>query len=355
MSREVSPAIRNSLLSAFNSAVDSHDFTTSSLSTVQLLLLLSVNDVLADKYGRPGQAVHDAARMGVEIALHRNISPTFAPIAQLHRRARVWGSVMIADRWCSVRQGQMPSLDLSHADAPLPFSYPDHVSEPDMTLAPCFAFHLTMARLAELLGRAYQMTGTPAGLGRSDDLKLLLWQRDYEEWVEGLPAHWPYSFCLETPEASSILSLLAVAVLYTFSQPFFWPTAPIPANLTYRPPSKWIQDLQSRSFAAIQWVTTNAGQYYLDMWSMLIHPFLCCLLVQAKSLRSGDPLAAVTLDQGIQSVEDWAKHGKGWPLMHLPRDAILSKVQILKMEQALVFPWIPALMSKSFDDHGSNT
>ncbi|WVW85172.1 hypothetical protein I302_107210 [Kwoniella bestiolae CBS 10118] len=344
MSRDVPSAIRDSLLTALNAAVEAHDFDTSSLSTVQLLLLLSVNDVLANEIGRPGRAVYNATRMATEIALHRNVSPTFSAVSHLHRRARVWGACIIADRWCSVRQGQMPSLDLSHADAPLPFSYPDHVVEPDLTLTPCFIFHLAMTRLAELLGRAYHLTGTPAGLARADDLKLLLWQRDFEAWVEGLPAHWPYSFRLETPEAGSILSLLAVSVLYTFVQPFFWPTAPIPPNLTYRPPAKMMEDLQTRSAAAITWVSGN-GQYYLDIWSMLIHPFLSCLLVQAKGLRSGDPLAAVMLDTGINCIQSWAEAGRNWSLMHLPRDAISKTVEILKTEQALVFPWIPATIS----------
>ncbi|KAK6907949.1 hypothetical protein I203_101950 [Kwoniella mangroviensis CBS 8507] len=344
MSRDVPSNIRESLLSALNAAVDAHDFATSSLSTVQLLLLLSVNDVLANEIGRPGRAVYNATRMATEIALHRNVSPTFSAVSHLHRRARVWGACIIADRWCSVRQGQMPSLDLSHADAPLPFSYPDHVVEPDLTLTPCFMFHLAMTRLAELLGRAYHLTGTPAGLARAEDLKLLLWQRDFEAWVEGLPAQWPYSFRLETPEAASILSLLAVSVLYTFLQPFFWPTAPIPPNLAYRPPAKMMEDLQSRSTAAINWVS-GPGQYYLDIWPMLIHPFLSCLLVQAKGLRSGDPLAAVMLDTGIQSIQSWAECGPNRSLMHLPRDAISKTVEILKTEQVLVFPWIPATIS----------
>jgi len=124
-----------------------------------------------------------------------------------------------------LRLGQMPSIDLNHADAPFPSSHPDHRSSQDPGPISPFRFHQEATQLADLLGRACeswthdqanvpdQLTSTPFGLDHTDDFSLLSWQLDYDLWLQALPETWPYSAKLEVPHARSVLNLMSVAVL----------------------------------------------------------------------------------------------------------------------------------------------
>lgn len=54
----------------------------------------------------------------------------------------------------TLRLGQIPSIDLSYADAVFPSHLPDHIAVEAANVMPCFRFHLEMTKLAVLLGRA---------------------------------------------------------------------------------------------------------------------------------------------------------------------------------------------------------
>lgn len=69
--------------------------------------------------------------------------------------------------------------------------------------------------------------------------------------------------CLDVPRTDA---------QYTFAQPFLWPTRPIPEAMAYRPPDTFLSDLEDLSRRSIEWAC-GAGAFYLDIWSMLIHPF----------------------------------------------------------------------------------
>ncbi|RSH94936.1 hypothetical protein EHS25_000020 [Saitozyma podzolica] len=218
MSRQVPPAIRDGILSGLNTALDSMDFSLGmgSLARIQLHLLLSVNDGLWRR-GPMGRPVYAATRMAMGLALHRNVSSRITPVAQLQCRSRIWGACIIADRWITLRLGQMPSIDLAFADAPWPSPGPDHIPTTDFGVIPCFRYHLEMTKLADLLGRAYLATGTPFSLKNTDDFALLSWQMDFESWQAQLPETWPYSYRLDVPQARPILDLLSIGLMYTFA------------------------------------------------------------------------------------------------------------------------------------------
>ncbi|WVQ73706.1 hypothetical protein IAR50_003286 [Cryptococcus sp. DSM 104548] len=334
-SRGVPVHIRESIFSALNSSLDSMDFSMgmASLSNVQIHLLMSVNDGLW-KRGPMGRAVYAATRMATGLALHRGVSRQAIPIAQINRRARIWGACIIADRWMTLRLGQMPSIDLSYADAPFPSHLPDHILDgtnyPPDTI-PCFRFHQEMTKLADLLGRAYRLSCSPFGLKQSEEYSHFLWQIDYLQWRAQIPHSWPYSANLDTPQATPILNLLTVAVLYTFIQPFYWPTQPIPENVTYRPPDVFWDNIVAMAGESVEWMC-GAGTFYLDIWSTLLHPFICCLLVEAKAAQKGSFTASLLLDRGIQVISDWAKYGESPQYVTYQRADIVEMVQALKDE-----------------------
>jgi hypothetical protein len=58
----------------------------------------------------------------------------------------------------TLRLGQMPSIDLAFADAPWPSPGPDHIPTTDFGVIPCFRYHLEMTKLADLLGRACELS-----------------------------------------------------------------------------------------------------------------------------------------------------------------------------------------------------
>ncbi|ODO09208.1 hypothetical protein I350_02808 [Cryptococcus amylolentus CBS 6273] len=337
-SRGVPVHIRESIFSALNSALDSMDFSMgmASLSNVQMHLLMSVNDGLW-KRGPMGRAVYAATRMATGLALHRSVSRQAIPIAQINRRARIWGACIIADRWMTLRLGQMPSIDLSYADAPFPSHLPDHILDGTnypLDTIPCFRFHQEMTKLADLLGRAYRLSCSPYGLNRSEGYSHFLWQIDYLEWRAQIPQNWPYSAHIDTPQATPILNLLTVAVLYTFIQPFYWPTQPIPENVTYRPPDAFWDSILTMAGESIEWMC-GAGSFYFDIWSTLLHPFICCLVVQAKAAQKGSFTSGLLLDRGIQVICEWAKHGESPPFVTYQRADIVEMVQALKVEEGI--------------------
>ena len=121
MSREVPEDIRRHTLALLQHHLDSKDYSklycTPSLSSIQVLVLLTMNDELneidhggGDSWLKLGNAVRMAqtlvskpcianSQQLTRQALHRKVSLDAVPLAQMNRRARVWGACLCADRW----------------------------------------------------------------------------------------------------------------------------------------------------------------------------------------------------------------------------------------------------------------
>ncbi|EIW70114.1 hypothetical protein TREMEDRAFT_30245 [Tremella mesenterica DSM 1558] len=243
------------------------------LSNVQVLILLSLADELHawDARGAESMAwrrIGTGLRMALELGLHRAVSSKVVPRPQRHRRQRVWGACVFADRWLSLRLGQPHTINLADADAPPPFPYPDHIDPAQSsTVVPSFQLFCELTRLSEFLGKACNLVCTPSWLERADDVSLLLWQNNFETWLEALPTNWRYDLrCLT--EASQVLNALVVTVMFTFYQSLIWPIRPIPSHITFRPPQRRKQDLIRRSQEVIIWAE-GSGQFYIDTLSFI--------------------------------------------------------------------------------------
>ncbi|KAK8864133.1 hypothetical protein IAR55_001379 [Kwoniella newhampshirensis] len=317
LSRDVPSTIRRSLLSALHEYLEGGQIAAvsklSSLPHAQVLLLLSMNMELHSNEGSSAismtwQRAGVGIRMATELALHRNVSSNVVPIAQLHRRWRVWGGCIITDRWLALRLGQVMSINLDDCDTPLPFTYPDHYADEEHSEGPpCFGFFHELTKLSILLGRILRLTSTPSGLDRADDLNFYRLQRDVDSWYRELPTTWAYSTRIEMPQADPMFNLLSVATEFTFLRAFMWPSRPIPNHISFRPDSSRWPDLVRKSQQAIDWLVTSMGQFYLDIWAITIYPLVCCALVQLRAYqKSSDPIALVYLDSAYQIVHDWA-------------------------------------------------
>ncbi|WWD18843.1 hypothetical protein CI109_103298 [Kwoniella shandongensis] len=317
LSRDVPPSIRRSLLSALHEHLDNGEIAalskTSSLANAQVLLLLSMNLELHAHEGSSAvsllwQRAGVGLRMATELATHRNVSSSVVPIAQLHRRWRVWGACIITDRWLGLSQGQIMSINLEDCDAPLPFVYPDHFPDEAHSEGPaCFSFFHELTKLSILLGRILRLTSTPSGLDRADDLGFYRLQRDLDSWEKGLPTTWAYSSKLDMPQGDPVFALLSVATEFTFLRSFMWPTRPIPTHISFRPDTSRWTNLILKAQQVIDWLATPLGAFHLDIWSITIYPLVCCAMIQLRSYRdTNDCVALQYLEKANTITQAWA-------------------------------------------------
>ncbi|WWD00931.1 hypothetical protein V866_007869 [Kwoniella sp. B9012] len=324
MSRSVPTPIRQSIVKAVREELDATLQTSkqASLSTVQLLITLSMSLELHDDdptenrsllWQRTGSGIRGAFDMG----LHRSVSNNMIPCGQVHRRRRVWGSCVVADRWLALQYGQPLTIDLDYCDAPLPFWWPDHVPDlDDVTaipvlhkVAPSFRFLTELTYLSILLGRAYSLSSSKFLLAKSQDLMFYNLQNDMEAWKAQIPAVWNYSPLLEIPAMQNLLQLFLVAVEYTFLRPFLpRNVSGLPAHINFRPTHGSIDRLVERAVNSLFWLASEEGAFYLDVWSMTVYPaFLCMVVVTSGLVQRTDVIIASALLAGSEAISSWSE------------------------------------------------
>ncbi|WVQ84259.1 hypothetical protein IAT38_006411 [Cryptococcus sp. DSM 104549] len=324
LSRDTPQPIRHSLLSTLHEHLDSGEIArlsgTTTLANAQVLVLLSMNQDLnsyeeSTAVSMQWQRVGTGLRMALELALHRDVSSKAIPIAQIHRRWRVWAACVSVDKWMALRSGQAQTINLEDCDAPGAFGYPDHFVDEDHAEGPrCFAPIVELGKLSALLGRILRLTKSPFALDRATDTSFMEWQRDMDVWVQHLPSSWNVSAKLPIQQANSIFNILTVAVEFQYLQPFMFPTRPVPPHITFRPdPERWI-DLLIRSEHAIEWMELSEGQFYLDVWSMMAYPLAVCVLAQLHEYRKTNDMRPLSyLERGERIFQIWGKIGAEGP------------------------------------------
>lgn len=342
LSREVPYKIRHSILTALHEHLNNGESAklsqTTTLANAQVLILLGMNQDLhsyeeSTAMSMMWQRVGTGLRMATELAVHRNVSSKAIPIAQLHRRWRVWGACVATDKWLALRLGQVQTIDLEDCDTPLPFLYPDHFAdESEAEGVACFSTIHHLSKLSVLLGRVVRLTSTPFHLERTTDHNLGCWQRDMDTWVEELPQHFAVSTKLKLPQANDLFNLLAVAVEFTFLRAFMLPSPPIPAHITFRPDHARWSNLILRAEMAMDWMTTPIGLFYLDTWAITVYPLVCCIMINLSVYRSiGSLRAAHYLDCGSKIIQDWARAAaEGLPADRSSKRKVADMVAILR-------------------------
>ncbi|TYJ58425.1 hypothetical protein B9479_000971 [Cryptococcus floricola] len=335
LSRLTPSSIRHALLSALHKHLRDGEgerlVSQSTIASSQVLVLMGMNhDLHGYEESRAASAMWQrtgtAIRMATELAVHRKSTKKVIPIAQIHRRARLWGGCVIADKWTALRFGQVQNINLEDCDCPLPFQWPDHYHDEAHAEGPaCFAplYHLT--KLSIILGQVLRITSSPQGLARTTDCAILQSLTDLDTWSKDLPTSWAVSERTRLPQAGDFFNLMYCAVEFTLLRPFLFPTRPIPAHITYRPSSLLLLNLIDRSETALDWLSTAEGELYLDVWGITVYPLVTCILINlyAYNHPSPSPSAAISnpqartlhyLKKGHHIVQLWVQaHAEGWP------------------------------------------
>ncbi|WVQ73493.1 hypothetical protein IAR50_003065 [Cryptococcus sp. DSM 104548] len=347
LSRLTPPRIRHALLSALHKHLRDGEAerlaAQSTIASSQVLVLMGMNsDLHGYEEPRAASAMWQRTGMGIRMAtdlgVHRKTTEKVIPIAQIHRRARLWGGCVITDKWAALRLGQVQAINLDDCDCPLPFRWPDHYrdqAEAEAGGPACFAtlYHLT--KLSIILGDILRITSSPQGLARTTDQAILQSLADLDAWSEKLPTSWAVSNQTKLPQANAFFNLMYCAVEFTLLRPFLFPIRSIPAHITYRPDSR-LENLIHRSEAALDWLSTAEGEFYLDVWGITVYPLVTCILLNlyasyhslpppaspSTASPSLDPQTKVKararalhyLEKGHRIVRLWVSaHADGWP------------------------------------------
>nr|XP_019007474.1 uncharacterized protein I206_07732 [Kwoniella pini CBS 10737]OCF46255.1 hypothetical protein I206_07732 [Kwoniella pini CBS 10737] len=324
MSRAVPVPIRQSIIRAVREELDDtlQPSRQNSLSTVQLLVSLFISldlhhDNPTESRSLLWQRVGTGIRGAFDMGIHRRVSNNIIPCGQVHRRRRVWGSCIIADRWLALQYGQPLTIDLDDCDAQLPFWWPDHV--PDMEdisalpivhkVVPSFRFLSELTSLSILLGRAYSLTSSTLRLAKSQDLGFYSLQNDMDVWKVHLPNTWQYSPVLEIPAMEHLMQLFLVALEYTFLKPFFPANIPwLPAHIAFRPTVGSIERLVERAIRSLSWLSSEEGAFYLDVCQMTVYPaFLCMVIIATDVTHKSDLALASALLTGQEVFTCWSE------------------------------------------------
>ncbi|ODO00094.1 hypothetical protein I350_06719 [Cryptococcus amylolentus CBS 6273] len=335
LSRLTPTSIRHALLSALHKHLRDGEserlVSQSTIASSQVLVLMGMNhDLHGYEESRAASAMWKrtgtAIRMATELAVHRKSTEKVIPIAQIHRRARLWGGCVITDKWTALRFGQVQNINLEDCDCPLPFQWPDHYHDEAHAEGPaCFAplYHLT--KLSIILGQVLRITSSPQGLARTTDRAILQSLTDLDTWTKDLPTSWAVSERTRLPQAGDFFNLMYCAVEFTLLRPFLFPTRPIPAHITYRPSSLLLLNLIDRSETALDWLSTAEGDLYLDVWGITVYPLVTCILINLYAYNHPSPSPPATisnsqaralhyLKKGHHIVQLWVQaHAEGWP------------------------------------------
>ncbi|KIY72316.1 hypothetical protein CYLTODRAFT_450049 [Cylindrobasidium torrendii FP15055 ss-10] len=237
-----------------------------------------------------------AVRQAQELGLHRESVVTgHRDYGREEYRRKVWGGLVVADRWVSAMYGLPMMIDLADCDR----VYPRDEG---------FA---KLIEISILFGKVMKLIYTPTGITRVTDPEAEALYEEIQTWIANLP---PELSCMDQTFAecsvrAGLLNLCYVAVQYCFVRPFMR-VAYTADSLSFAITIGDWQALVVRAEFALRWCALN--RVHLQGWSYSLYCMtMACIIVYHSYVRTFRPplLEALNIaNDTIKSIEHHECH-----------------------------------------------
>ncbi|GAA5913735.1 hypothetical protein JCM6882_002329 [Rhodosporidiobolus microsporus] len=283
----------------WGTAVQNSDvFTTSSFSSLQALLLMSMS---SEPHGATasdgGSTVFLRTglmyRMAHDLGLH-HAPPSNSTADERNARMRLWLCCVISDRWYSASFGHPPALN--NVDDGYDYFVEPYEQDP---------YLVQLYRLSELLNRALRALERMKNRRAVDEdfSSLLL---DFDGWLAGLSPELQFAGP-ESSQQGGLLHLYAVAFESILLRPFIKQDNPLANDIRFRPtPARWYA-VVLRSRSAIEWFVQH-GVDILDTWNFSFYALMMAASVQFFAhVKSGQIACLHSLEAVKNALQKYAE------------------------------------------------
>ena len=190
--RSIPSQVLNTCRQSFNNALSGDTLMRSSITTIQALLIASLNtDSHSTSLGSSGSAIWlrsgTAIRMAQDLALHKE-TPNATP-EENNKRRRIWAMVVIMDRWAACAHGLPMTINLIDCDVLLPSPHPDDQTTltGDVEINRPYLYLIEMVKGSVFLGRILQTLYCAVGLRLVNEEQIYELSNEVDLWRAELP------------------------------------------------------------------------------------------------------------------------------------------------------------------------